>query len=206
MPDVDTGECAVCGIVTKQRCGACAEAGAAIFFCSREHQKLIWSAHKRFCGANSKPFRFPLLSPAEAELAKKRMNDSAGYKETMATTLRILCRCSELEQPVADTEALTPPVTSYSYLEPFSDPNGWFSPHHHGAMTYAAVAGLLQKQDPQSDQRSILELGLCVQSIRSRLEQQGARVGALNERAGRQLAAGMCDQSVPFVGFAIDRV
>ncbi|BGP18985.1 hypothetical protein JCM10213v2_007065 [Rhodosporidiobolus nylandii] len=168
------------------------------------------------------------------------MNDSAGYKETMATTLRILCRCSELEQPqldridtlgidaskvplgrnvsdrtfdpvwlvsqVADTEALTPPVTSYSYLEPFSDPNGWFSPHHHGAMTYAAVAGLLQKQDPQSDQRSILELGLCVQSIRSRLEQQGARVGALNERAGRQLAAGMCDQSVPFVGFAIDRV
>ncbi|GAA5874103.1 hypothetical protein JCM8547_004828 [Rhodosporidiobolus lusitaniae] len=56
----------VCGMATTQRCGAFQEAGFDLFFCSREHQKLVWFAHKRVCGSNAKPFRFPALTNAEA--------------------------------------------------------------------------------------------------------------------------------------------
>ncbi|BGP20688.1 hypothetical protein JCM10213_001065 [Rhodosporidiobolus nylandii] len=61
------GPCCVCGETTKNRCGACAEAQMSLFFCSREHQKLVWFAHKRICGPSSNsPFRFPPLLPGEA--------------------------------------------------------------------------------------------------------------------------------------------
>ncbi|GAA5885778.1 hypothetical protein JCM6882_007561 [Rhodosporidiobolus microsporus] len=49
----DAQPCCVCGEKTKRRCGACEQHGFNLFFCSREHQKLIWPTHKRFCGPNS---------------------------------------------------------------------------------------------------------------------------------------------------------
>ncbi|GAA5889086.1 hypothetical protein JCM6882_009738 [Rhodosporidiobolus microsporus] len=60
------GHCCVCGRDTTTRCSACLEAGIDLFFCSREHQKLVYFAHKKVCGKNAKPFRFPPLSWAEA--------------------------------------------------------------------------------------------------------------------------------------------
>ncbi|GAA5853837.1 hypothetical protein JCM8547_007468 [Rhodosporidiobolus lusitaniae] len=66
----DERPCYVCGVITTQRCWACQGAGFDLFFCSREHQKLVWFAHKRVCGENAKPFRFPLLSPDDFDQAK----------------------------------------------------------------------------------------------------------------------------------------
>ncbi|KAK4334121.1 Proteophosphoglycan 5 [Rhodotorula toruloides] len=45
---------------------ACAKAGIDLFFCSPEHQKMVWQGHKLFCGPNAFPFSFPLLSETEA--------------------------------------------------------------------------------------------------------------------------------------------
>ncbi|GAA5855895.1 hypothetical protein JCM9279_001163 [Rhodotorula babjevae] len=51
MP-VDTAAqpCEVCGVLTTQKCSACESAGISLFFCSRDHQKLVWPAHKLVCG------------------------------------------------------------------------------------------------------------------------------------------------------------
>ncbi|GAA5853789.1 hypothetical protein JCM8547_007450 [Rhodosporidiobolus lusitaniae] len=56
--------CCVCGATTSQRCGACGKAGFSLFFCSNEHQKLGWFAHKRVCGEKAKALH---LSPAHLE-------------------------------------------------------------------------------------------------------------------------------------------
>ncbi|GAA6055374.1 hypothetical protein NBRC10513_006314 [Rhodotorula toruloides] len=50
MDTQTTGECLVCGTETKNRCSACTKAGLDLFFCSPEHQKLVWSPHKLVCG------------------------------------------------------------------------------------------------------------------------------------------------------------
>ncbi|GAA6020793.1 hypothetical protein JCM10207_001659 [Rhodosporidiobolus poonsookiae] len=50
------GDCRVCGAETTKRCGACQSAGVDLFFCSREHQKLVWKTHGKVCGASSNPF------------------------------------------------------------------------------------------------------------------------------------------------------
>ncbi|GAA5914374.1 hypothetical protein JCM8208_002828, partial [Rhodotorula glutinis] len=42
--------CEVCGVETTQRCSSCLEAGIDLFFCGKDHQKLVWPAHKTVCG------------------------------------------------------------------------------------------------------------------------------------------------------------
>ncbi|GAA5944314.1 hypothetical protein JCM10213_003222 [Rhodosporidiobolus nylandii] len=69
MTSVATGECAVCGVETDQRCSGC-QGDDPLFFCSREHQKLLWKTHKVLCGHDSDSFFFPPLS--EQELATFR--------------------------------------------------------------------------------------------------------------------------------------
>ncbi|GAA6014037.1 hypothetical protein JCM10207_000215 [Rhodosporidiobolus poonsookiae] len=69
MPSTETHRCCVCAIETENRCAACSAVGTDLFFCSKEHQKLVWKVHKRFCGKGG--FDLPLLEPEEAELAKK---------------------------------------------------------------------------------------------------------------------------------------
>ncbi|BGP15669.1 hypothetical protein JCM10213v2_003658 [Rhodosporidiobolus nylandii] len=54
-------------------------------FCSVEHQKMIWFAHKRVCGERANPFRWPLLSAEEAEDALPRIDKPANNDP--ATTL-----------------------------------------------------------------------------------------------------------------------
>ena len=85
-----SGSCVVCGRKTWMRCSACSENGLDwMCFCSREHQKLvsrlslpffsqyiiliicksqiwqIWFMHKRVCGRNSNPFRWPKFNDDE---------------------------------------------------------------------------------------------------------------------------------------------
>ncbi|KAJ8294927.1 hypothetical protein OF846_001995 [Rhodotorula toruloides] len=58
--------CAVCGTSTENRCSGCSKAGGPIiFFCSPEHQKLVWHNHKRVCRGRSPSFVAPPLSDEE---------------------------------------------------------------------------------------------------------------------------------------------
>ncbi|BGP39648.1 hypothetical protein JCM10449v2_003599 [Rhodotorula kratochvilovae] len=52
--------CLICGVETKNRCSICAKAGIDLYFCSPEHQKLVWKAHKEVCGP---PFASPFTPP-----------------------------------------------------------------------------------------------------------------------------------------------
>ncbi|GAA5841971.1 hypothetical protein JCM5353_003634, partial [Sporobolomyces roseus] len=62
------GDCVVCGTKTATRCSSCSAHGTDwMYFCSTEHQKLVWSIHKQFCGPRSNPFQWPLLSKKEVE-------------------------------------------------------------------------------------------------------------------------------------------
>ncbi|GAA5975931.1 hypothetical protein JCM5350_000782 [Sporobolomyces pararoseus] len=62
------GPCVVCGKLSTDRCGDCAANGSKWFyFCSRDHQKLVWSTHKRVCGKRSSPFRWPGFSQSELD-------------------------------------------------------------------------------------------------------------------------------------------
>ncbi|BGO91118.1 hypothetical protein NBRC10512_005788 [Rhodotorula toruloides] len=65
MNQQPTGMCMVCGKETQNRCSKCADAGIDLFFCSPEHQKLVWPGHRIFCGSQAFPVSFPLLSKAE---------------------------------------------------------------------------------------------------------------------------------------------
>ncbi|GAA6010669.1 hypothetical protein JCM10207_007795 [Rhodosporidiobolus poonsookiae] len=73
MSTPPTGQCLMCGAETTQRCSACAAAELDLFFCSTEHQKLLWPVHRDVCGANSNPFRWPLLSNDEVDDASKNL-------------------------------------------------------------------------------------------------------------------------------------
>ncbi|BGO91256.1 hypothetical protein NBRC10512_008252 [Rhodotorula toruloides] len=58
--------CAVCGTSTENRCSGCSKAGGpTIFFCSPDHQKLVWHNHKRVCRDKSAAFVAPPLSDVE---------------------------------------------------------------------------------------------------------------------------------------------
>ncbi|GJN88963.1 hypothetical protein Rhopal_001934-T1 [Rhodotorula paludigena] len=58
--DPDLQRCAVCDVETDNCCSACGTAGVALFFCSREHQKLVWPSHRIACGpGKANPFFVP---------------------------------------------------------------------------------------------------------------------------------------------------
>ncbi|GAA5847920.1 hypothetical protein JCM5353_004481 [Sporobolomyces roseus] len=62
------GKCVVCGEETWTRCSSCSSAGLDwMWFCSREHQKLIHPVHKYVCGSNAIPFHWPGLSQGEMD-------------------------------------------------------------------------------------------------------------------------------------------
>ncbi|BGP69966.1 MYND-type domain-containing protein [Rhodotorula toruloides] len=81
------GECLVCGTQTKNRCSACATAGIDLFFCSPEHQKLVWHVHRLFCGpGKADPWRWPPLSPAEVDAALALL-DTVPFPDIKPATL-----------------------------------------------------------------------------------------------------------------------
>ncbi|GAA5986632.1 hypothetical protein JCM5350_008325 [Sporobolomyces pararoseus] len=72
-PSSALGQCVVCGKESTTACSVCKRAGLDwMLFCSKEHQKLIWKVHKRFCGQN--PFEWPILNQQEVEDAWERRN------------------------------------------------------------------------------------------------------------------------------------
>ncbi|TNY21969.1 hypothetical protein DMC30DRAFT_174701 [Rhodotorula diobovata] len=77
MSNLKPGPCLVCGVETKNRCSNCAKTGLSNFFCSASHQKLVWYAHKHFCGpGKAHPFTWPLLSEDEArEIIANKASD-----------------------------------------------------------------------------------------------------------------------------------
>ncbi|BGP15613.1 hypothetical protein JCM10213_004133 [Rhodosporidiobolus nylandii] len=100
----ETGECCVCGTETANRCGACAEAEFSLFFCSREHQKLIWPVHKRVCGPGKcSPFLWPDLTQGEADDATTHMHDpyasADGLQASLARNMYELCNISPVDLP-----------------------------------------------------------------------------------------------------------
>ncbi|GAA5950581.1 hypothetical protein JCM3765_000538 [Sporobolomyces pararoseus] len=83
-PPSSTGQCVVCGKETMSKCSSCLTAGVDwMYFCSVEHQKLIWKTHKQVCG--KKTFEWPPLSQEEVDeawqLRKSPLfpNDSTTY-------------------------------------------------------------------------------------------------------------------------------
>ncbi|GAA5934154.1 hypothetical protein JCM10213_003715 [Rhodosporidiobolus nylandii] len=69
-------DCLICPKRTSLRCaGSSAEdKDSAVFFCSREHQRLGWPAHRVFC-KNGGAFTFPPLTKEEADtLARLQRN------------------------------------------------------------------------------------------------------------------------------------
>ncbi|GAA5846155.1 hypothetical protein JCM9279_005839 [Rhodotorula babjevae] len=74
--------CEVCGVKTIQRCSSCVKAGINLFFCSREHQKLVWSAHKPVCGpGKAHPFAVAPLSEDELSRTLRRLDTMELYEE-----------------------------------------------------------------------------------------------------------------------------
>ncbi|GAA5853615.1 hypothetical protein JCM9279_005075 [Rhodotorula babjevae] len=51
--------CVICGTPTKNRCSSCAKAGVDLFFCTREHQQLVWKVHRTVCGPGKANPLFP---------------------------------------------------------------------------------------------------------------------------------------------------
>ncbi|BGP07668.1 hypothetical protein JCM10049v2_003508 [Rhodotorula toruloides] len=67
MSTEEPSKCCVCGAPTTKRCQACAKSGIDLFFCSPEHQKLVWKHHKQVCGPNAHPFAPPPLTEEELQ-------------------------------------------------------------------------------------------------------------------------------------------
>ncbi|BGP39594.1 hypothetical protein JCM10449v2_003545 [Rhodotorula kratochvilovae] len=67
--------CLVCGENTKNRCSSCAKAGIDLFFCSEEHQKLVWKTHREVCGPAAVDCVAPPLSAEERDRVRTVFDD-----------------------------------------------------------------------------------------------------------------------------------
>ncbi|GAA6027707.1 hypothetical protein JCM8097_007992 [Rhodosporidiobolus ruineniae] len=65
MASSNTPKCCVCGQPAASRCSSCGKVGVDQFYCSVEHQRLVYPTHKLVCGAKSKPFLHPSLREDE---------------------------------------------------------------------------------------------------------------------------------------------
>ncbi|BGP19014.1 hypothetical protein JCM10213_009277 [Rhodosporidiobolus nylandii] len=113
MSAVESADCIVCAAPTRQRCGACAQVGVQIAICSREHQKLVWPAHKRFCGAKAKPFRFPPLSEAEVAEAKACIDEVSPTDDASISDLLRVWRSGSKKSDEAILDSLMEGSTSF---------------------------------------------------------------------------------------------
>ncbi|GAA5885677.1 hypothetical protein JCM6882_007523 [Rhodosporidiobolus microsporus] len=91
MASTEARDCCVCGKKTTNRCSSCATFGIDLFFCSREHQKLVWkNAHSKVCGKNANPFVPPDLTRDEAKQAVQ-----LGRIDTRLEAPHLLCNTSQ---------------------------------------------------------------------------------------------------------------
>ncbi|GAA5904346.1 zinc finger MYND domain-containing protein [Sporobolomyces salmoneus] len=113
-----SGECVVCGKKCLTRCSACSSHGLDwMFFCSKEHQKLIWSVHKRFCGVNSSPLHWPLISDSEADEAREVLKELRREQSGSTTRAKELEGLGFVEAPgraPASLESILPHILESS--------------------------------------------------------------------------------------------
>ncbi|BGO96446.1 putative dentin sialophosphoprotein [Rhodotorula toruloides ATCC 204091] len=64
-----TAPCEVCGAATTTRCSSCAKVGIDLFFCSPEHQKLVWRGHKVVCGSGGSAGEISIPKLTDEEMA-----------------------------------------------------------------------------------------------------------------------------------------
>ncbi|BGP41229.1 hypothetical protein JCM10450v2_005268 [Rhodotorula kratochvilovae] len=161
--------CSVCDSSNSRRCGPCAAAGFDLFFCSPEHQKLVWKTHKQVCGANSSPFMPPdLPPPEEAKLRSLKLDASAlpfpslphkdyktaagavwrmvfgdlGKPRTMKTSGHLLVLGTELEMlPEIKQAVVLQAYTQLYRLDVSSDRlrSPSLNPFHHASALYTAL-------------------------------------------------------------------
>ncbi|GAA5952311.1 hypothetical protein JCM3765_001937 [Sporobolomyces pararoseus] len=85
------GECVVCGKLCSKGCSSCKKVGLDwMYFCSVDHQRLIWRVHKHVCGKN--PFEWPPLSADEAKEAWNLRNQQVFSSSAETWIERILSR------------------------------------------------------------------------------------------------------------------
>ncbi|GAA5846276.1 hypothetical protein JCM9279_005885 [Rhodotorula babjevae] len=86
--------CEVCGVETTQRCSACVKAGIDLFFCSKDHQKLVWPAHKTVCGpGKAHPFAVTPLSGDELAWSLRNLDALDSTTESsLREDLNEMCR------------------------------------------------------------------------------------------------------------------
>ncbi|GAA6027626.1 hypothetical protein JCM8097_007953 [Rhodosporidiobolus ruineniae] len=102
MSDADPHKCCVCSQPAANRCSACARAGIDRFFCSQEHQKLVYKVHKTLCGEKAKPFLLPPLSTAQlaaVEHNKQLQDVFEEYGTSTSTSLTWTSYLSYLAAP-----------------------------------------------------------------------------------------------------------
>ncbi|POY73702.1 hypothetical protein BMF94_3239 [Rhodotorula taiwanensis] len=92
----ESGMCLACGKEAKLRWSACAtKSHLDLFFCSKEHQQLVWPFHRLVCGERAHPFALPPFSQEEADLLLDRVKSRpvtklfADIKATLFMSLRI---------------------------------------------------------------------------------------------------------------------
>ncbi|GAA5914396.1 hypothetical protein JCM8208_002838 [Rhodotorula glutinis] len=99
--------CLVCGAKTENRCSSCAEAGIDLFFCSPDHQKLVWKVHGRVCGpGKANPFTWPLLSQLEGDEAVAHMHESKGILASGALGFSTVAEALEHELKIPPERVL----------------------------------------------------------------------------------------------------
>ncbi|GAA5988143.1 hypothetical protein JCM10908_002083 [Rhodotorula pacifica] len=100
-----SGSCLACGKPSTLRCSSCsAKSNIDLFFCSKEHQKLLWPYHRLVCGDRAHPFRLPAYSQEEADVLLERLRKTTTQPELCALQqkMRFALNASEMSQSVFD--------------------------------------------------------------------------------------------------------
>ncbi|GAA5990852.1 hypothetical protein JCM10908_000045 [Rhodotorula pacifica] len=94
--------CLVCAQPAKLRCGACAPK-MELAFCTKEHQKLAWPAHKLACGERCMPFQLPPFSEYERDRAEMavRFQASSKMQKTSQDLIRAALAPAESDGEIA---------------------------------------------------------------------------------------------------------
>ncbi|BGP39595.1 hypothetical protein JCM10449v2_003546 [Rhodotorula kratochvilovae] len=108
MTSLETQPCLVCGEETKNRCSSCAMAGIDLFFCSKEHQKLVWKTHRQLEALADKPFVIPAAVLARLPASYKKQiltRGKASVRRMLENMFRDRPGSSELEEIVANAQS-----------------------------------------------------------------------------------------------------
>ncbi|BGP47599.1 hypothetical protein JCM10450v2_003464 [Rhodotorula kratochvilovae] len=154
MASQDLQPCLVCGEKTKNRCSACQAAGIDLFFCSREHQKLVWPVHKLVCGpGKANPFLWPALSQQEVDeilsnAEYKPVLDGESARSAVEQNLIFELRFTNFQRTVArapDDQLRFTPLQFATSLAVVTDESpsssmSWYTPLCHRLLVFAAVS------------------------------------------------------------------